>query len=164
MIFMQSTATSDSEIDYPDYVERPRASHGLSATHLRHHRKQGRRAQREDDDSSGFSSSDYGDVQTRSFVYGRTPQQRTPVSKMGSRQIGAATQRVEDSLQQINGDLSRILSLLNSRSALPFHGSFVSQSQPELGKQLDHHPLHGHLGPAEGHVQSNYGTSMVHPG
>ena len=166
----QSTATSDSEIDYLDVSESSRAVHGYPVVHLRSHYQRGRRAHRDDDDSSGFSSSDYGDIINNGIrvpvdSYGHGIQRRATIPKLGSRSQGVATQRVETSLHQINGDLSRILSLLHSRSTIPAHHSTMSRSPPDLSRQTEHQPLHavpllpGHWG--QGEVAGHWGQGEV---
>lgn len=90
----------------------------------------------DDDDSSGISSSDYGDVISgnvrRSDVKMGSRQPKATVAK-GLRRRSAGeenSEAVHYSLQQINSDLARILTLLNTR---PPAFSYPSAAQGSFG-------------------------------
>ena len=111
--FSQSTA-SDSEATFR---ESRHARQARPSAKDRYRPRKTPRKTLDDDDSSGISSSDYGDV-----ISGNV--RRSDV-KMGSRQPKPAVRRysagdetseaVQYSLQQINSDLARILRLLSTR-------------------------------------------------
>lgn len=127
--------TSDSEATFR---ENPRPRHSRPSAKDRHHPRKTPRKVVDDDDSSGISSSDYGDA-----ISGNV--RRSDV-KTGSRQLKPATLRgvgrssvssenseaVQYSLQQINTDLTRILNLLGSR---PPVFAYPSVTQPPFGAE-----------------------------
>lgn len=109
--FPQSTA-SDSEVTF-----RPRQTRPTD----RHQPRKTVRKIIDDDDSSGISSSDYGDAISgnvrRSDVKNRSRQpKKAPGRGVKRHSVGDEnSEAVQYSLQQINNDLSRILKLLSSR-------------------------------------------------